>query len=753
MNNRSSLILIFLTLLALSAQAGVPDKLSSGAWTYMLRHEATAMSRGASPVDTVLATVETDSYTALDSLRASGVEIVETIGNFAVVRIPLQELDRAASLSGVLNIDFGSEAQPLLDTARRRANVDAVHRGEGLGNRYTGKGVSVGIVDTGLDPLHPSFRDEDGSPRVDMYTYITDGGSIRAMYEESEMAQAQTDKRTATHGTHVAGIAAGSRVDDAIVPLYHYNNDGSYKIESVGEGELPFYGVAPEADIMLAGGSVQTSHLLTSVRSQIRRAEAKGQPAVINLSLGLNTGPHDGTSTFSRALDELGKEAIIVISAGNEGDKKVNVMHTAKTGDVTLRTFLDVKKFKSSDKLSQHTLEFRSDDPDKPLSANIIGYNKTTGNNAFTIPVTVSKDDDLQAGTFYLVSSGNMTVLKRYFECEKLGGVVRTATENGNRIVMIYIDGLYPLESNSDVLFGFEVTAQPGVTITGYTSSGATFTNEGVTGFTDGCADMSISDMATGKNVISVGSYNSSRLFPALEEKAFYGYDEKTMPELVPSDFTSYGLYPDGSTLPHVSAPGALVVSSLSRYYTANGGEKDLYSARIEDPDGGPTAYYRYMQGTSMASPFVTGTIALWLEADPTLTVDDVKEIIRKTSIKDDIYNRPGNAARMGAGRIDALAGLKEVLLRKYGSGISDVSADLSADDALLTFESGILKAFMPGAASVNVRVVAPSGVQVRETSAGGSEATIDLSSLAKGIYIVSATDGHRSVSRKVAVR
>lgn len=51
--------------------------------------------------------------------------------------------------------------------------------------------------------------------------------------------------------------------------------------------------------------------------------------------------------------------------------------------------------------------------------------------------------------------------------------------------------------------------------------------------------------------------------------------------------------------------------------------------------------------GTSMATPFVSGSIALWLQANPHLTIDDVKEIIAKTSTVDDDV-RSGNPAKWG---------------------------------------------------------------------------------------------------------
>lgn len=757
MNYRIPLIVTLIVTSLAGVQAASRGKLSAGAIARMIRYEqrtSDPQSRGAAPSDTVLATIETTSPAVLDSLSNAGVEVIETIGKFAIVRLPLDRVDRAVGFEQVATVDFGTTARPMLDRARRSANVDAVHNGSAAEGRspYTGKGVLVGVIDEGLDPLNPAFIDADGNTRVAAYSYCAGEGFIKVNRTPEEYAIAQSDKKTATHGTHVAGIAAGSRISDATVPIYNEpDSEGMIHIERIGEGTLPYYGVAPDADLLLAGGSLETSALLLSAKTMVDEAAAIGKPLVVNMSLGYNLGPHDGSSTFSRAIAELGRDAIFVLAAGNEGSTRINASFTGTSGNSMMRTLVDLSDANYSNKLENAIIEFRSDSRLKAISAKIVGYNKTTKEFAFSFPLTVNTDQDFGANSYYPLNDTQMQTLKRYFGCDKIGGVVRLAPENGNYMSMIYLDGLYPLVSNKDVVLGFEFYVPDGVTLTAYSFEGCNFTSGGIAGFVDGNASMSVSDMATGDNVIAVGSYNSRYSWGALD-KQFYQYSETDYPLLEPSSFSSYGTLADGTTLPHVSAPGAWLLAPLSRYYTV-GDTRAYHGARIEPDESGMTTYYSPLQGTSMATPFVTGTIALWLEADPDLTVNDIKEILVKTSVKDDIYARPGNDIKMGAGRIDALAGLKEVLARKYGAGIAGVSADDSDSGVIITADSSRAEAFIAGAASVTVSAFTPQGVWAAEVTSSGSQCSLDLASLLPGLYIIRATDGHRSASRKIAVR
>ena len=62
-----------------------------------------------------------------------------------------------------------------------------------------------------------------------------------------------------------------------------------------------------------------------------------------------------------------------------------------------------------------------------------------------------------------------------------------------------------------------------------------------------------------------------------------------------------------------------------------------------------------------MSCPFATGTIALWLQANPTLSPDDIKEIFSRTAIQDQEGETYPNS-RWGWGKIDAYKGLLDVL-------------------------------------------------------------------------------------------
>ncbi len=113
--------------------------------------------------------------------------------------------------------------------------------------------------------------------------------------------------------------------------------------------------------------------------------------------------------------------------------------------------------------------------------------------------------------------------------------------------------------------------------------------------------------------------------------------------------------HPEPYVKPDFSAPGVDVWSSV--------------------PGG-----YGYMSGTSMAAPHAAGTAALMLAANPTLTVDEIYEILKDTAVWYDRYYPEAPCTRYGWGRIDAF---EAVAVAALDSGIEGVVTDADTDDPL----------------------------------------------------------------------
>src|SRR5258706_3325869 len=196
----------------------------------------------------------------------------------------------------------------------------------------TGKGVVVGVIDTGLDVKHPDFLDASGKTRVAWLIDMSQPPQKKhpeleneygcsdvmqtpcAIFDKSDIDDALAHPPgllpgdTVGHGTHVASIAAG--------------NGG-------GGASARFVGGAPEARLIIAGvtqGSLEEvadTDISTGARFIFDRAEALGMPAVINLSLGGDFGPHDGTTPLEKALASMvGPDHpghALIVAAGNSG--------------------------------------------------------------------------------------------------------------------------------------------------------------------------------------------------------------------------------------------------------------------------------------------------------------------------------------------------------------------------------------------------------------------------------------------------
>ena len=109
---------------------------------------------------------------------------------------------------------------------------------------------------------------------------------------------------------------------------------------------------------------------------------------------------------------------------------------------------------------------------------------------------------------------------------------------------------------------------------------------------------------------------------------------------------------------PTVTAPGVDIVSTR-----ASLGTIDKLAAQFDLETLGPSlsARYTHMSGTSMAAPHVAGVVALMLEANPSMTWREVKQVLQDTA-----SNIPGRAAwEAGAGYVNAYAAVQKSL----GSG------------------------------------------------------------------------------------
>jgi len=274
--------------------------------------------------------------------------------------LPSQLLD-LLSLPHVIRVEQPKKSKLDLDTSIPDIRADQVWTRSGDNfNGYTGAGVIIGIIDTGIDYLHQTFRKPDGSSRIlciwDQTLEAKPGskeqvpGSIvdlalgdavmgygveykkepdpadpgiphidGALSNEQTALSVVRHRDLARHGTHVAGIAAGNGSQNG-------NCHGAYH----------FIGVAPEADLIvvrkngltttdrpdsaLPGAPADTT--ADAVRYILDRAA--GRPVVINMSFSSDIGPRDGSSQEVQRLDFIlsnsNSGVSVVRSISNDGN-------------------------------------------------------------------------------------------------------------------------------------------------------------------------------------------------------------------------------------------------------------------------------------------------------------------------------------------------------------------------------------------------------------------------------------------------
>ncbi len=691
--------------------------------------------------------VKYDSDDALDALAAGGADVLHRERTVALVLMPVSRVEELLRTPGIRSASLSSRARRLNDVARAASNVDAVHAGEGLDRAYKGEGVIVGIFDGGLDPNHITFNDSEGNSRVKhMNTYFQRYDGVAPVVSRNEtpaaIARFTTDSSDETHGTHVIGTAAGS---------FSAGPDADYA------------GVAPEAEIYMCGGYGTTAEMMLAFADMTEYAASVGKPLVINLSLGNNSGPHDGSDEFSQSLDEIAERtgAHFFIAAGNEGSYGIGLHKEFKGEDNVLRTCLkpDDSGYGYYSVPTIGHIEIWSGD-ETPFKLYIDLIDKT----APSAPVT-SIEIPRNSGMYFVngttPSGVNGSMLNRsdeqfnsVYAQSYIGAETAVSPQNGRFYAVVSFDLTarsatalrnYNMALRIEGSDGQEVFAYVNSSYDKYYGSffPVAFDSYNLPGYTTSDGNGSISGMACGKNAIVVGAYNTRNI----QSDSYY---ESNQPIGEPTYFTSWGVLPDGRMKPDISAPGFLIVSSMSgpyvaannRYLSSNGTPKYY---QYTDPATSKTHYWTYMAGTSMATPFMTGVAALWLEANPSLTTEDIRKIASETSIKPETENPRWGAA----GKVDALAGLKMAL--NY-SGIANVSADGGKETIIVTPKGGSLyEVFVPGDELVSAAVYDLSGALLLRAGGAGT-LDLDLSAIPSGIYVLKASTGRSTRALKISL-
>ena len=647
--------------------------------TSVSRFASSRMVDGREVVDCFIA-IENEGI--IPRLRMAGVDVNCEFDGFVTAQVPVDLLARVSQIVGVSDVEVSPKLELCTDSTLRATRTLDVLNGHdnGLPFNYDGTGVVVGIIDVGFDYQHPAFRRADDPSRcriVRVYdTSDKNGHKVRyknsvltgSVYIDDEVLSLTTDSESETHGTHTSSIAAGTLV-------------GGYG------------GMAPGADIVLCavsemGTGLSTVEVANCARYITCYADSVGKPCVISVSVSTTDGPHDGRDYLSKAIAQIvGPGKVFVIAAGNNGSNPTYAHCTAQASEP--RHFLFMQKDGTGYDSTYRYINFVADiwmrnDFTRfdykfhvlDLSTNQIVWESAEDVKSMDVDLSLLSD-------YYTPIEGSAT--------HYLKGSVQTSTDGKKYHINVLARNLqstqYTTSSNGSTKYsryalGLTLAPRKDTDIDAWVSNSngrfaqhaslvTTMEGDTLPGFyVPSNSDCSIGTYAVHDSVISVGAYAARNSYFSLLSGKVVTNSSVTVGQI--AGFSSYaveGSGPLGKALPTICAPGYNVVAAGNSYsaYASN----SAYTV-MKSEDGSP---WCVMSGTSMATPTVAGIIALWLQANPRLSVRQIKDIMAQTAIRDN-YTMGSKGAHFGPnGKIDALAGMRLVLQRQgYGSG--DVNCD-----------------------------------------------------------------------------
>ena len=450
------------------------------------------------------------------------------------------------------------------------------------------------LLDKALPKVHvPQFRSRTGATGTSVIVAVIDSGidakhpafsgRILSVWDQTRPGTGVTEgaygielvgpnlarsRDTDGHGTHVAGIAAGNHAT--------------------------FGGVAPGASIVAVRTTMEDTDVADAIRYVFRVAQAHNMPAVINLSLGEHDNAHDGSDLLCRVIDEAsGPGRIVCCAAGNEGDDNIHgIGRVAHGGEVGMRFHVPVSSV---------------------TEASLTGWYSP----ASRLEVAVRTPDGKVTPFQGVIDSGGMPT--RSYRLSGTDIIVTTPgpdPANGDYNFRITLRSAARGASVRQGIWQLRLrlASGPAATCHVWTLDDAEYPEVVFTG-SSRSDTLKVGSPGSASRAVTVGSFTTKIGWTSQD-----GDDVELAYALHKiTSFSSEGPLRNRGRKPDVTAPGAGITSARS--HLSHPDAEDLVSDDLV-----------VLSGTSMASPFVAGLVALMLEGEPGLTPEQVKKRLKAAS-------------------------------------------------------------------------------------------------------------------------
>ncbi len=537
--------------------------------------------------------IQANEYYLNELQNVPFVKLTQTLADsFILGYVSNEDVPRLSDLLGTNYYSSLPYVLGLLDTsAIESSGITQVQEQELLGLR--GRGVLIGIVDTGIDYTNPTFRYEDGTTRiVSIYDQSRIGNAPDGFFIGTEYTREDIDE------------ALNSDFPYEIVPQRDEVGHGTFLASlAAGRESGEFKGAAPDSELVVVKlktarpyvrrnylvpddneNVYESSALMLGIEYIIKKAKQLGRPVAICIGVGTNSGSHDGNTLFEQYLGVISNITGVCVcaAAGNESQKRHHARTTVSSSENPVS--IEINSGQNQSGIYVSLLSSASDRISVSLrspTGELVGRIPAQGGTSYTTRLLLERSRVTIEYYFPLsLSSGQATVIK---------------IENATR-------GIWTINLYGDIILDGTVDAYLPLSSIGYDD----------VQFASPDPNYTIVVPGTASSVITCGAYND--VDNTLFINSSWGPTRlpMTSPDLVAPGVNVLGIYPGGEGI---------------------------------------------MSGTSVATAITTGACALMLQWGivegnaPTLDTFQIKGYLIRGCQRDGSSNYPN--LQTGYGRLD----------------------------------------------------------------------------------------------------